>query len=48
MPVSSNASERYSRPISDVPKKLWPSNPTNYNHKREVAAELTPEELAEI
>ena len=47
MPVSSNASERYSRSIS-VPKKLWRSNPTNYNHKREVAAELTPEELAEI
>ena len=48
MPISNSSSEKYYRAVTDAPKKVWPSAPTNYNHKREVAAELTAEELSQI
>ena len=48
LPVSHNAAEKFNKSIFEAPKKLFPETASNFNHKREVAAELTPEELSAI
>ena len=48
MPVSHNVAESFSKNIQEAPKRTFPEVPTNFNHKREVAAELTPEELSSV
>jgi hypothetical protein len=43
MPVSHSAGEKFTRSVLEGPKKVFPESPTNFNHKREVAGELSPE-----
>ena len=43
MPVSHNNTEEFSKNILEGPKRVFPEVPTNFNHKREVAMELSPE-----
>ena len=48
MPVSHAVNDKFSRNALEAPKRVFPEEPTNFNHKREVAGELTPEELSNV
>ena len=47
-PSQNNQAEKFNRDFREAPKKIFPEAPQNYNHKREIAAELSSEELARI
>ena len=43
MPVSHSVAEKFLKNIKEGPKRIFPEVPTNFNHKREIAMELSPE-----
>lgn len=46
MPVSHAINDNFAKNPLEKPKRVFPEEPTNFNHKREVVGELTPEELS--
>ena len=48
LPVMHKTGDKLQRGINEAPKRVFPEKATNFNHKREVATELTAEELASI
>lgn len=40
--------QKFHRDFREAPKRLFPETPQNYNHKREIAQQLSPEELAQV
>lgn len=44
----SNLNEKFNRDFREAPKRILPETPQNYNHKREISAELSSDELAKI
>ena len=48
LPVTNSTVEKFLKNIREAPKKIFPEVPTNFNHKREVAMELPPEDLSSI
>ena len=48
MPVLVNSSVKYTKNIHQAPKRVFPEEPTNFNHKREVVSQLSAEELSTI
>ena len=46
--VDTNKREKFNRSSTEPPRQILPDTPVNYNHRRDINAELSPEELSLI
>lgn len=46
--IDTNKKEKFNRSQTEAPRQILPDTPVNYNHRRQITAELTPEELSLI